>query len=131
MNIRVLDGLPFIAATVTYQGRQITLDRVLLDTGSMGSIFSVDQLAGIGLTLELNDDIEQIRGVGGAEFVFTKRVDHITADALKVVDFEIEVGAMSYGFDIEGIVGMDFLTRTRAVIDLSRLEIYPATFGKE
>ena len=37
----------------------------------------------------------------------------------------------SHGFDIEGIVGMDFLTQTRAVIDLSRLEIHPATFGKE
>ena len=43
MNIRVLDGLPYIAATLAYQGRQITLDRVLLDTGSMGSIFVTTQ----------------------------------------------------------------------------------------
>jgi len=30
--------------------------------------------------------------------------------------FEIEVGGMDYGFDIQGILGMDFLRQTRAVL---------------
>ena len=46
---------------------------------------------------------------------------------LSVDDFEIEVGAMDYGFDIDGIVGMDFLIQVGAVIDLERLEIYQKT----
>ncbi len=77
--------------------------------------------------LEPHDLIHRIRGVGGAEFVFTKRVDNLALGELQIEDFEIEVGAMEYGFDIEGIVGMDFLTRVGAVIDLARLEMYPAT----
>lgn len=124
MRIRVQDGLPFISATVKHRDQILTLDQVLIDTGSMGSIFSVDRLAEIGVELELDDSLEQIRGVGGVEFVFTKRIDHIASDDLSIADFEIEVGAMNYGFNIEGIVGMDFLTQTRAVIDLAHLELY-------
>ena len=41
-------------------------------------------------------------------------------------DFDIEVGAMDYGFAIDGIIGTDFLLQVGAVIDLSRLEIHRA-----
>ena len=30
---------------------------------------------------------------------------------------------MDYGFEIDGIIGMDFLTQVGAVIDLARLEV--------
>jgi hypothetical protein len=42
---------------------------------------------------------------------------------ISVRDFAIEVGALDYGFDIQGIIGTDFLVRTRAVIDLSAREV--------
>jgi hypothetical protein len=45
---------------------------------------------------------------------------------LQVSDFDIEVGAMDYGFAIDGIIGTDFLLQVGAVIDLSRLEIHRA-----
>ena len=124
MKIRVQDGLPFISATVNHRDQAITFEHVLIDAGSMGTIFSVDRLAEVGVELEMQDSLEQIRGVGGVEFVFTKRIDRIAADDLAVADFEIEVGAMNYGFNIEGIVGMDFLTQTRAIVDLAELELY-------
>jgi hypothetical protein len=44
-----------------------------------------------------------------------------------VDDFAIEVGAMDYGFSLDGIVGMDFLLQVGAVIDLSRLEVHQAS----
>lgn len=62
--------------------------------------------------------------MGGAEFVFTKRVDRLSVGELSVQDFEIEVGAMDYGFEMDGIVGMDFLMEVGAIIDLARLETY-------
>lgn len=62
--------------------------------------------------------------MGGAEFVFTKSLDRLTLGSLSVADFEIEVGAMDYGVDMEGIVGMDFMLQVGAKIDLAQLEIY-------
>lgn len=123
MNIRIRDGLPFVMATIEYRGRRISFPWVLLDTGSAGCIFSTDKLLTIDLRYEPDDSVHRIRGVGGAEFVFTKRVDTLGLDDLQLADFEIEVGAMEYGFEIDGILGMDFLIGTGAIIDLPHLEV--------
>jgi hypothetical protein len=126
MKIRVQEGLPYVTVSLTYRGQQITLEKVILDTGSAGTIFPTDRVSAIGLLPEPHSTLHRIRGVGGAEFVFRKRVDSLALGELQVNDFEVEVGAMEYGFDIEGIVGMDFLLQAGAVIDLAQLEIYRA-----
>jgi hypothetical protein len=56
----------------------------------------------------------------------SKRIDQLSVDTLGVADFEIEVGAMDYGFEIDGILGMDFLTKVGAKIDLANLVIEQA-----
>lgn len=123
MRIRLQDGLPYITASITYGGQSLQLENVLLDTGSVGTIFSTDRLLTMGLRYEPDDFVHRIRGIGGSEFVFTKRIDQLTVGDLQISDFEIEVGAMEYGFEIDGIIGMDCLTQVRAVIDLGQLEI--------
>ena len=124
MKIRVQSGLPFAEVRVRNRGRQITLANMLLDTGSAGTILAVDRVSGISLELEPDDAVHRIRGVGGSEFVFAKRLDSVALDDLSVADFEAEVGAMDYGFEIDGILGLDFLSQVGALIDLSRLEVY-------
>src|SRR3989304_6259196 len=126
MKIRLQDELPFVAIVLTYRGQQIEFENVLLDTGSAGTIFSTDKLSPVGLWYEAEDMVHRVRGVGGAEFVFSKHVDHLSIGTLGVNDFEIEVGAMDYGFQIEGILGMDFLTKVGAKIDLANLLIEQA-----
>lgn len=126
MRIRIKDGLPYISATLIHHSQRVTLKNVLLDTGSAGSIFSTDKVAGIGLTYEPEDLVHRIRGVGGSEFVFTKRVDKLKVGELRVKGFEIEIGAMNYGFDMDGIIGVDFLTKVDALIDLGRKELRSA-----
>ena len=123
MKIRLRDGLPYIMASISHHGQQLTFENVLLDTGSVGTIFPTDKVLAIGLQYEADDTVHRIRGVGGAEFVFAKRVDHLSLGELQINDFEIEVGAMDYGFEIDGIVGMDFLTQVGAIIDLAKSEI--------
>ena len=125
MKIRLRDGLPYVTASLTYRGQQLSFGNVLLDTGSAGVIFSMDRVLTIGLTYAPDDKVHRIRGVGGAEFVFTKQVDSLAVGQLQVNDFQIEVGAMDYGFDIDGIIGMDFLIQVGAIIDLAKLEMYP------
>lgn len=126
MNIRVHEGLPYVTATITYGGRELSLLNVLLDTGSASTLFAIDRLQEIGLEMDAHDPIYRIRGVGGTEFVFGKRVDALALGMLSVKDFEIEVGALAYGFDLDGILGMDFLLQLRAVIDLDTLQVRAA-----
>ncbi|MBU0568219.1 retropepsin-like domain-containing protein [bacterium] len=126
MKIRIREGLPFVTLTLVYQGKELEVKEVLIDTGSAGTIFSSDKVASIGLAAEPQDPVCQIRGVGGFEFVFVRRIDSLVMDDLEIKDFEVEIGAMDYGIEIEGIVGMDFLTRSGVIIDLAQLEVRKA-----
>jgi predicted aspartyl protease len=124
MKIRLRDGLPYVVVSITHHDQQLTFENVLLDTGSAGTIFPTDKVLAIGLQYEADDLVHRIRGVGGAEFVFAKRVDRLSLGKLQVNDFEVEIGTMDYGLKIDGIVGVNFLTQVSAVIDLAKLEIY-------
>jgi hypothetical protein len=73
MNIQVRDGLPYVTVTLLYGGRQLELANVLLDTGSTGTLFAADQVVAVGLQYEADDPVQRIRGIGGAEFVTTRR----------------------------------------------------------
>ena len=124
MKIYVKEGLLYVKAGLSYQGHQQIFENVLIDTGSAGTMFATDSVLEMGLTYEPDDAVHRIRGVGGTEFVFTKQVDGLFIGVLQVNDFSVEVGAMNYGFVVDGIIGLDFLTQVKAVIDLSKMEIY-------
>ena len=96
---------------------------MLLDTGSGGSVFKMDVVEDIGITIEDDDIIEAISGVGGTEFVYKKDIDSIELGMLKLNNFKIEVGVMDYGFEINGILGMDFMKAVGAVINLDEMQV--------
>lgn len=62
-------------------------------------------------------------GVGGIETVFARRVERLRVDEHGLADFEVQIGSMDYGFEINGILGMDFLTQAGAVIDLFAMRV--------
>lgn len=117
-------GLPFCEITIEYQGNSITLDNILLDTGSGGTIFKMDEVDRIGITIEKEDTIETISGVGVIEFVYKKEIDKIKFGNLEIKNFNIEVGVMDYGFEINGIIGIDFLEHIGTIIDLNKMLVY-------
>jgi predicted aspartyl protease len=129
MKIRLEHGLVYLEAALTFRGRSLRLTDTILDTGSSSTIFSADRLLEIGVAPEPFDAVRRLRGVGGTEFAFTKRLDLLTVGDIEVSDFEIEVGAMDYGFPADGILGLDFLLKTGAVIDLRRLELSVSKIG--
>ena len=94
-----------------------------MDTGSAGTIFSIDKLLDIGLEYAADDAVHRIHGVGGTEFVFSKTVERLAVGNIYVDDFDIEVGAMNYGFVMDGIIGVDFLLRVGAIVDLAAMEV--------
>jgi hypothetical protein len=123
MQLQLIDDLPFATITVAYQGRFVEIPKVLIDTGSATSIFSADQVATIQLFPAPEDILYTIRGVGGIEVVFTRIVDYIQVGTKKLPNFQVEIGGKDYGFDIQGILGMDYLIKVGALIDLSRLDL--------
>jgi len=123
MKIAIKGGLPYVSVTLIFRQQQLLLNEVIIDTGSSGTVFLVDKLSAIRITPEPNDPIYRVSGVGGSEFVFSKQIDSLILDNLRADNFRIEVGAMQYGINLDGVIGMDFLLQTKAVIDLNKLEI--------
>ncbi len=123
MRLRLRDNLPFVGITVVHQRGKIKIPNILVDTGSGGTILSADELSKIGIAPQPEDTLHTIFGVGGSEVVFTRTVDELKVGTFSVKQFEIEIGGMDYGFDIQGILGMDFLTTAGAKINLEELEI--------
>ena len=123
MKFEIRDGLPFIAVQLTIKDQVIVVDNVLLDTGSATSLFSVDFLSEYGIAPEANDQIRRVVGIGGHEYVFEKQINEIKIDNLQAKDTLIQIGAMDYGFKINGILGSNLLIETNAMIDFKRLTI--------
>ena len=114
-------GLPVVSATLIFRGQPVTLDNVIVDSGSAGTVFAADAVYEIGLVAERDDIIRRLHGIGGTETVFSKRLDSLEIGEFRLNDFMIEVAAMEYGFPINGIVGTGFLLQTRAVLDFANM----------
>jgi hypothetical protein len=96
---------------------------MLVDTGSASTVLSADVAAEIGIVPQPGDRLRRRRGVGGHEVVFTRRVDRIEAGGHGLGGFELEIGAMEYGFDIGGMLGMDFLRAAGAILNVRDLTL--------
>ena len=123
MKLQLRDNLPFTSLLLSYHGQQVEISPVLIDTGSASTMLSADVVAQVGIIPQEDDTLFTIRGVGGVEVVYTRQVDKLTLGEKSLDKFMIELGGMDYGFEINGILGMDYLAAARAIINLNSFEI--------
>lgn len=122
-KLALQNDLPFITISIAYQGAELKIPHVLIDTGSATTILATDIVSPIGIVPLPEDILHTIRGVGGIEVVFERTLDYLQLGECHLSNFSVDVGGMDYGFDINGILGMDVLTRAGAIINLSEMEI--------
>lgn len=124
MKIHIEYRLPFVELEVTFRGNKLLLENVLLDTGSAGTIFNANLVEKIGVAPEENDIVDTIRGVGGVEYVYVKNFDAIQFGDTSIADFQVEIGNMDYGMKIDGILGFDFISAAKLVIDTKTMQVH-------
>lgn len=123
MQLSLRDNLPFVAVTIAYSGHTVEAKHVLIDTGSATTILSADVVARIQVVPSPDDELHIIRGIGGSEVVFSRVVDYLQIGENRLPKCEVEVGGMDYGFQIDGILGMDSLTQMGAIINLREMQL--------
>ncbi|MCP4135591.1 MAG: hypothetical protein GY754_31775 [bacterium] len=124
MKPELKNDLLYTRLSVCHEGAIIEIDNILIDTGSSSTVISVDILSETGIKPEPTDILQTIRGVGGTEVVFNRVVEFIQVDDFKIKNFEVEVAGMDYGFDINGILGMNFLIPAGATLNLKEIEVH-------
>lgn len=115
------NGLLLTDMQLTFNEQSHHLQRILVDTGSGSTVISTDLAESIGIVLEENDAIYRISGVGGLEFVYSKKVDSVSIGEMQTETFELEIGAMNYGFDLDGIIGLDLLQQLKGILNIDEL----------
>lgn len=65
--------LPF----TTHGGASLSIGDVRVDTGSAGTVLSANVMAQLSVHAEPGDRLLALRGIGGRELVFTRRLDRI------------------------------------------------------
>jgi hypothetical protein len=53
------DGLPFRQVALIHKGNSITLDNVLIDTGLGGTVFKMDKVDELGVTIEKEEIMDE------------------------------------------------------------------------
>src|SRR5699024_1157725 len=118
------NGLLLTDFQIEFNEQSLHLQRVLVDTGSGSTVISTDLAESIGIVPEKNDTIYRVSGVGGSEFVYSKKIDAVRIGDMKIETFELEIGAMNYGFDLDGIIGLDLLQQLKVVINIDELILH-------
>jgi predicted aspartyl protease len=122
MELEYHNGLLFTSITVIYKGITKTIDNIVLDTGAAESIISPDVVDDIGIFAELYDNISSYYGIGGSiHNFFTKEIDEVWIDTVKLQQVKVDFGVIDPKGKISGLLGLDLLLKTNAVIDLMKM----------
>ena len=113
-----------LSLRATVSGKQGTRAlRLLLDTGSTYTILPNEVLSSIGLDPFASK--ERVRIVTGSGYLVVPQVQVQRFDCLgyKMEGFKVVGHTIPPDSFVDGLLGMDFLTRVRAVINVGKGEI--------
>ncbi|GGD89870.1 retropepsin-like aspartic protease [Paenibacillus nasutitermitis] len=132
MQIQFIDGLLQASMTICYKGQSLTIDKLIIDTGAAHSLLSSDTVSEIGIKFENGDKLVRSFGIGGDEYSFRKQVDQIQLGDLVMTDIPIDFGIFHDDINyINGLIGLDILKNGNMIVDLYRMEIYPAHLNND
>ena len=123
MKLELRHGIPFTEVILRNNGKEIASRNVVVDTGSASTIISAEIAVQLDMESGLNDSLNRVRGVGGTEFVYEKVIGCIEIGGITLENFKLQVGAMNYGFEIDALLGMDFLQACQLLVDCYKMEV--------
>ncbi|WP_084221712.1 retropepsin-like aspartic protease [Mesobacillus subterraneus] len=114
---------------ITFRGKTLQIDDIIIDTGSSHTVISPDVLEEIGVIYENGDDIYEAYGIGGSVPFYTKVMDEIQIDKFNIKNIEIDVGILPK--DHNGLLGLDILMTYNFIVDMDKLELYTSRMKAE
>lgn len=127
MLIELVDNLLQASITICYKDRSLTIDNLVIDTGAAHSLLSSDVVSEIGIKFENGDRLVRSIGIGGDEYSFRKQVNQIQLGDLILHHISLDFGVFHDDISsINGLIGLDILKTGNMIIDLHRMQMYPA-----
>lgn len=103
---------------IAYNGKEKVLKNAVIDTGAAETIVNSLNVMNIGLKPEYIDDVCFTYGIGGEIPYFKKQVDSISVDDFEFKNIIVDFGEIDYTGEVSAVIGLNFLEKMRAVIDV-------------
>jgi Aspartyl protease len=123
VKIQMKDGLPIVSFPIRYNGNQMYLDDILLDTGCSITIFDTDVVQEVGLIIDrVNGRPRRMYGIGGeSELCYEQTVLNLKIDNYLMDSFTIQLGITKETYGFNGILGVDFMMKAGLIIDFQEM----------
>jgi len=123
VKIYKFDGLICTDMKIIFNGNEKTLKNAVIDTGAAETIVNSVCVKDIGLKPEFIDDFCYTYGIGGEIPYFKKQVKSVSIDSFEFQKVLVDFGEIDYTGEVSGVVGLDFLEKMKAIIDVEIPEI--------
>lgn len=124
-KLNLKNGLLYTSIKLTHEGKCVTIDDVIIDTGAFHTIITTDFLEDLGAKFSNEDKLITASGYGGASsYAIRKRIDSISCENSALQNFKIDFGEIDPNERVNGLLGLDFLKEAKIVLDLSELVMY-------
>lgn len=124
-NLLYKDGLLHAQVIIANGSNSIDIQDVIIDTGACKSILLTDYLYEIGVKISGDEELVVMSGIGGVEVsAFKKRIDSIMIGDVCLKDIVIDFGVIDPQERVNGLIGMDILSKIKAVIDIDNKTLH-------
>ncbi|WP_154826366.1 retropepsin-like aspartic protease [Clostridium butyricum] len=125
VEIQFKNGLLYTCIELMHEGKSITVNDVIIDTGAFHTILSPDFLEELQAGFTDDDVLIEAYGYGGASnYAVIKRIDNISCEDIMLNDFKIDFGEIDPDEKVNGLLGLDFFRKAEIVLDIADLIMY-------
>lgn len=123
MRIRTnAEGLLLADVAITHHGYTFLITDLVIDTGAVQSLISIDAVDTMFKTYEPTDQLHFMRGIGGSEPAIRRTIDYVRLGDYEAGHVELDFGSL-HEHGISGLIGLDLLSTGKFVIDLVEMEL--------
>ncbi|MGH4118954.1 retropepsin-like aspartic protease [Clostridium sp.] len=121
MKLEYKDGLLYTSLKISYHGKTVEINNIVVDTGASFCIIEPSSIEELGIILNKDDEIETFYGVNGI-FSYVKRTaDSIILDKVILNNIDFYMGTIDD--NINGLLGLDVLIKSNASINIGDMNI--------
>ncbi len=124
-KLKFKNGLLYTSITLEHGDKSTLVDDVIIDTGACHTIIATDYLDKMNVPFSENDQLVKASGYGGTVcYSVRKNIDYIKCGNLQLKDIKLDFGEIDPKERVNGLIGLDFLRKAGAILDLVDLVMY-------
>lgn len=124
-KLSVKYGLICTSIKLVHEGKCVTINDVIVDTGAFHTILPPDIIDEMEIGFANDDELIQSYGLGGGTCSSVrKRIDEFSCGDVVIKNMKVDFGEIDPEERINGLLGLDFLQQAGIIIDLKDLVMY-------